>query len=151
MKYSIGIITTVILFAALILSGCDRPSNNMENAETSVIEADRDSEIATSEVEEELRIYRAENAERFKEFNRTTSEIKQQIRNESDEEVRDRLKTMLDEHEATHRELKREIDNHKVSERDNWDDFKDSFSNRMDDFGDSLNNFFSTTTTSSTN
>jgi len=151
MKYPIGILTTVILFAALILSGCDRPSNEMADAEISVIEADRDLEIAKSEVEAELRIYRVENAERFKEFNRTTSDIKQQIRNESDEEVRDRLETKLDEHEATQRELKREIDNHKASERDNWDDFKDSFSDKMDDLGDSLNNFFSTTTTSSTN
>jgi hypothetical protein len=71
MKYSIGILTTVTLIAAFVLSGCDSPSNKMENAETSVIEANRDLEIAKSEVEAELRIYRAENANRIMEYNRT--------------------------------------------------------------------------------
>lgn len=150
MKYSIGIISTVVLFAALILSGCDRPSNDMQNGETSVIESDRDSEIASGEMVEEVRVYRVENAERFREFNRSTSDIDQQIRNESDGEVKDRLQTKLDEHEETQRELNRELDNYQASERDNWEDFKDSFSSRMDDLGDSLDDFFSTTGTTST-
>lgn len=153
MKYSIGILTTVALFAAFILSGCDRPSNKMEDAETSVIEANRDLEIATSEVKAELQIYRAENANRMVEYNRTIEEIKQKINNESDSEVRARHETKLERYEANHRDLKHEMDNYKVSGRENWDDFKDSFSDRMDDLGDSLNDFFSTasTTTSSRN
>lgn len=149
MKYSIGILTTVTLFAAFVLSGCDSPSNKMEKAETSVIEANRDLEIATSEVEAELEMYRAENADRLIEFNRTISKIKQQIKNESDKEVRDRLETKLDGYEATQRELKREMANYKVSGRENWDVFKDSFSNRMDDLGNSLKDFFSTSSTAS--
>ncbi len=90
MKYSIGILTTVTLIAAFVLPGCDSPSKKMDKAETSVIEADRDLEIAKSEVEAELRIYRAENAERIQEYNRTISGIKQKIENESDLEVRER-------------------------------------------------------------
>lgn len=152
MKYSIVIVTTITLIAAFVLSGCDSPSNKMEKAETSVIEANRDLEIAKSEVEAELRIYRAENAERIKEYNRTLSDIKQKIENESDDEVRERLEKKLNEFEDSHRALKREMDNYKASGRENWDDFKDSFSSRMDDLGDSLKNFFSPlTTTSSTN
>lgn len=152
MKYPIIILTAVTLIAAFILSGCDSPSNRMENAETSVIEADRDLEIAKSEVDAELRIYRAENEDRIVEFNRTISEIKQEIENESDAEVRAELEEKLDEVEASHLELKREMDNYIASGRDNWDEFKDSFSDRMDDLGDSLENFFLTpNTTTSTN
>lgn len=150
MKYSIGILTTVTLFAAFVLSGCDSPSNKMEKAETSVIEANRDLEIATSEVEAELRIYRAEIDDQIIEHKRTISEIKQKIENESDSEVRDRLETKLEEYEATHGELKREMDNYKVSGREDWDDFKDSFSNRMDHLGNALKDFFSTSSTAST-
>jgi len=35
MKYSIGILTTITLIAALVLSGCDNQSNKMQDAETS--------------------------------------------------------------------------------------------------------------------
>jgi hypothetical protein len=151
MKYSLAIVTTITLIAAFALSGCDRPSDKVEKAETSVIEATRDLEIAKTEMEAELRIYRAENADRIVEYNRTIGEIKQKINNEPDMEVRARLESKLDEYEATHRDLKREMDNYQVTGRDNWDDFKDSFSDRMDDLGDSLNDFFSTSDTSSTN
>lgn len=76
MKYALGILITVTLFAALILSGCDSPSNKMEDTESSVIEADRDLEITKNEVEAEVWTYRAENADRIKEYNLTINEIK---------------------------------------------------------------------------
>ena len=144
MKYSIGILTTVLLMATFMLSACDSSSKKMDEAETSVIEANRDLKIAKSEVEAELQIYRVKNADRIMEFNRTISEIKQKIENESDLDVKNKLGKKLDEYEETHRELKREINNYQASGRENWDDFKDSFSNRMDDLGNSLKNFFST-------
>lgn len=143
MKYSIGILATVSLFAAFALTGCDSPSNKMESAETSVIEANRDLEIAKSEVEAELRIYRAENEDRIIEFNRSISDIKQEIENESDDEVREDLEEKLNELEASSRELQREMNSYKASGKENWDDFQNSFSSRMDKLGDSLNDFFS--------
>ncbi|MAO64122.1 MAG: hypothetical protein CL666_03915 [Balneola sp.] len=123
----------------------------MENAKTSVIEADRDLAIAKSEVEAEIRIYRVRHEEQVKEYNRTISTIKQKIKNESDSEIRVDLENQLDEYEDSLSTLKREMDNYKASGRDNWDEFKDSFSNRMDNLGNSLENFFSppNTTTSS--
>lgn len=153
MRYLTGILTTVTLIAAFALSGCDSSSNRMDTAETSEIETDRSSEIAASEVQEEVRVFRLENADRFREFNRTTTEIERQIENESDEEVKDRLETKLDEFQNTQNELKREIDNYQASNNDNWDEFKDSFSSKMDSLGDSLNDFFSNagTNTSSIN
>ncbi len=144
MKYTTGIVATITLFAGIFLMGCDRPSNEMENAEISVIEADRDLEIAKSKVEAEIKMYRAENDDLIMEYNRTISEIKRKINNETDAETKVRLEKKLTEHEATHRELKREMDNYKASDRENWDDFKDSFSSRMNDLGDSLDDFFST-------
>lgn len=149
MKYSIGILITVTLIAVFVLSGCDSPSKKMENVETSVIEVNRDLEIAQSKVKAEVRIYRAKNADRIKEFNRTISGIKKKIENESDLEVRESLEKKLDEFETIHRALKREMDNYQASGREHWDEFKDSFSNRMDDLGNSLEDFFSTQNTTS--
>lgn len=151
MKYSIIIVSTITLIAAFVLSGCESPSNKMEKAEATVIKAKRDLEIAKSEVEAELRIYRVEHDSQIMEFNRTISEIKQEIKNESDKEVRIKLEKELDEFEVSLRKLEKEMDNYTASGRENWDDFKDSFTSRMDDLGDSLKNFFipSNTTTSS--
>ena len=152
MKYSTGILTTVIFSAALVLSGCDNPSNRsnqMQDAETSVIESNRDLEIAKAEVEAEYRIFKTENENQMADNSRTIEEIKEKISNESDSEVRARHEEQLQRHEATQRELKREMDNYRVSGRENWDNFKNSFSNRMDDLGDSLDDFFSSNTTAS--
>ena len=153
MRYSIGILTTFILISGFILSGCDRPSENVEGTEVSGIETERDLETTTREVESEVRVYRAENSDRMMEYNRTIGDIKQRINNESDSEVKARYETKLEGYEETHRELKREMDNYSASGRENWDEFKDSYSNRMDDLGDSLDDFFSTsgTTTSTRN
>jgi hypothetical protein len=107
------------------------------DAELSVIEANRDFEIVKIEVEAELGIYRAKNAERIMEYDIAIGEIKQKIKNESDGSVRKRLETKLDGYEATHRQLKREIDNYKASGKENWDDFAASFSSRMDELGNS--------------
>lgn len=145
MKHSISILTTLTLIAGFILAGCDNPSNKMQDAEISVIEADRDLEMAKSEVEAELKMYRTENDQRIMKYNRTIDEIKQKINNESDMDVKVRMEKNLAEHEVTHRELEREIDNYKSSGRENWDNFKDSFSSRMDDLEDSLDDFFTTT------
>lgn len=144
MKYSVGLLTTVTLMAALVLSACESSSRKMDKAETSVIEANRDLEIAKSEVQAELNIYRAEYADRNIEFNRTISEIKQKIENESDLEIKEQLGKKLDKLEATHRDLRREMNNFQATGKENWNDFKDSFSNRVDDLGSSLKNFFST-------
>ncbi|HAC15408.1 MAG TPA: hypothetical protein DCE78_05615 [Bacteroidetes bacterium] len=148
MKHSIGILTTLTLIAALVVSGCDSPSKKMENAKVETIEANRDLEIAKSEVEAEFRIFKTENSTRINEYNRTMSDIKQKIQNETNRERRVVLETKLTQHETTHRELQREMDNYRVSGRENWDDFKLSFNEKMDDLDDSLDNFFSTPRTS---
>lgn len=147
MKYSNIVLTTIMMFTVFAMAGCDSSSEKMDDAESSVIEANRDLEIAANEVVEEVRVYRLENAERFRGFNRTTSDIERQIENEPDQEVKDRLESKLEELEETQRELNRELDNFQVSESNNWDEFKDNFSSRMDDLGDSLNDFFAAANT----
>lgn len=144
MKHLLSILATLTLIAGFIFSGCDSPSSKMQDAETSVIEANRDLEMAKSEVEAELKMYRAENDERIMEYNRSINEIEQKIENEPDMDIKVRMEKKLAEFEATHDELEREMDNYKASGRDNWDNFKDSFSNRMDDLGNSLEDFFTT-------
>lgn len=152
MKASLGILSIVILSATIVFTGCNGQTNKVEDAETSVIEADRDLEIATSRAEADLQIYRKEKLNRITENNRTIREIKQRINSESDREIKARYEVRLEQYEETNRALKLELDNYRVSDSENWDNFQDSFSSRMDNLGNSLQNFFSTSgTTSSRN
>lgn len=144
MRYSTGILTIITLTAAFVLSGCDSSSEEIEEAESSVVEANQEFETAISELEAELQEFRADNQRQIEEYGQTINEIGQKIGNESDSEVKERLETKLDELEETHKELKREMDNYQASGKDDWKVFKDSFSDRMDDLGNSLKNFFST-------
>lgn len=150
MTYSIKVLTIITLTGVFILSGCDQPSNRMERAETSVIEANRDLENANSDMNAELSTYRVETENRIVGYNQTIEEIKQKIVNETDLEVKQTLERKLSEIEDTRRELKLDMDNYRVSDRENWDEFKDSFSNRMDELGNSLENFFTTSSSTTT-
>lgn len=147
MKKSIIAITTIALLSLFVTISCDRSSDNMERAETSVIEAERDLEIAKSEIEADIRIYRQEIANEIRENNTTIAEIKDKIQNE-EAEVKAAHEVRITELERTNRDLKRQIDNYRVTNRDNWDTFKEEFSSAMDNLGNSLDDFFSRTTTS---
>ncbi|WP_372906209.1 hypothetical protein [Rhodohalobacter sp.] len=144
MKHPISILTTLTLIAGFILAGCDSPSIKMQESETSGVETNADLEMEKNEVEAELMVYRTKNDDRIKEYNRTINEIEKKIDNESDMDIKVRMEKKLAEFEATHDDLEREMDNYKASGKDNWDNFKDSFSSRMNDLGDSLDDFFTT-------
>jgi transposase-like protein len=139
--------TTITLISVLVISGCDNASNKMERAEVSVIESERDLEIAKSEVEAEVQIYRQEVSNDIMANNRAIAEIKERIQNE-DEAARADHNSRIAELELENREMKRKMDNYRVVDKENWSEFKEQFSSAMDDLEYSLDNFFSTATTS---
>jgi tRNA G10 N-methylase Trm11 len=147
MKKSLFLITTITLMFAFFVQSCDRSADNMERAEADLIEAERDLDIAQTEVEADVQIYRQETANDIRENNLAIADIKKKIQDE-DPERRAALEVRIAELEGANSDLKREIDNYRVTNRDNWNDFKDQFSSSMDDLGSSLDNFFSRTTTS---
>jgi hypothetical protein len=147
MKKSILLITTITIMFAFVVQSCDRPDNQMERAQTDLIEAERDLDIAQSEVEADVQIYRQEVANDIRENNLAIADIKSKIQVE-DAERRAALEVRIAEIERNSSDLKRQIDNYRITNRDNWDDFKDQFSKDMNDLGDSLDDFFSRTTVS---
>ena len=146
MKKSLFLITTIALMFAFFVQSCDR-TDKMERAQTDLIEAERDLDIAQTEVAADVRIYRQETANDIRENNLAIADIKKKIQDE-DAERRASLEVRIAELERTNSDLKRQIDNYSVTNRDHWDNFKDQFSSDMNDLGNSLNDFFSRTTTS---
>lgn len=134
------------LISAFAIQSCDRSSNQMERAETSAIEAERDVDIASSELQSEIRTYRLEAADNVQENNRSIADIKMEIQN-VDIDERDMHTERVEELERTNRDLKRQIDNYSQSTKDNWNEFKSEFRSAMDDLENSLNDFFATSTT----
>lgn len=147
MKKSIYFITTILISFAFIAQSCDRSSDQMENAETTVIEAERDREIAQSEIEADVRIFREETSNKIRENNLAIAEIKREIQDEEGE-TRAEYNERITELERENNDLKRRMDNYSITNRDHWDEFKNDFSSSMDDLGNSLDDFFSRTTTS---
>jgi len=147
MKKSLIVIAATALLAVFITQGCDRASEDLQSAETSVIEAERDLEIAQSEIEADIGIYRQEMGDKIKVNNLAIADIKEKIQDE-EAEIKAAHEVRIASLEKTNSEMKRKMDNFRFTNRDNWDDFKDEFSNSMDDLGKSLNDFFSEATTS---
>jgi septal ring factor EnvC (AmiA/AmiB activator) len=147
MKKSIFVFTTITIMFAFVALSCDRSSDKVERAQTSVIEAEKDLSIAKTEIEADARIYRNEMANEIKKNNTAISNIKQKIQNETSE-TRAAHEVRIAELERTNNDLKRQIDNYRVTNRDNWNTFKNDFSDSMDNLGNSLDNFFTRTATS---
>lgn len=136
------------LISAFVIQGCDRSSNQMEGTETTVIEADRDAEISSSELQAEVRVYRQEAGNKIMENNRTIADIKREIESK-DSDVRDAHTVRVEELERTNRDMKRQIDNYSHTTQDHWNEFKNDFRTAMDKLENSLDDFFTTATTSS--
>lgn len=147
MNRSLIVLAATALLAVFIAQGCDRESEDLQRAETSVIEAERDLEIAQSEIEADIGVYRQEIGNKIKENNVTIADIKEKIQDE-EAEIKAAHEVRIASLENTNSDMKRKMDNFRFTNRDNWDDFKDDFSVSMDDLGDSLNDFFSEATTS---
>lgn len=147
MKKSIIAISTITILFAFTALSCDSSPDNMERAQTSVIEAERDVDIAQSEMESEIRVFRQESANDIRENNQTIAEIKEKIETEEGE-AKATYETRIADLERNNDNLKRQIDNYSASNRDHWNTFKQDFSSSMDDLGNSLDDFFTSTTTS---
>lgn len=147
MKNTIITITTITIVFAFTALSCDSSPDRMESAQTSVIEAERDVEIAKTEIESEVRIYRLETANDIRKNNLGIIVIKERIENEEGE-AKATYERRIADLERTNDNLKRQIDNYRVTNRDHWNDFKQNFSSSMDNLGNSLDDFFTITTSS---
>lgn len=134
--------------AVLVLIGCDSSFDELERIDVSAVESSKNDEVANSKVNAEIKAFRIEAANKIMANNRSFGEIREKIKVEIDIEVKFRNEKMLSEFKKTNRDLKRELDDYNISDRENWDVFKDNFSSKMDDLENSFNDFFSNSTTS---
>ncbi len=147
MNKSIVLTTTLAMMFSFIAYSCSSTPDRMESAQADLIEAERSADMDRSEIEADLRIYRQETAETIRENNVSIAEIKEEIA-EEEADIRAVNEVRIADYERTNRDLKRQIDNYRITNKENWNEFKADFSSSMDDLGSSLDDFFSRPTTS---
>lgn len=141
MKNHLFVVVAFALLSIVLLTGCNDRPQNVENAETSVIEAERDLEVAKAEANAEVRIYRQEMNNAIVENNRIIANIKEQISSE-DGDTKAAYKEKIAEVEKLNHELKQKLDNYNHTNRENWNTFRDDFSSNMENLENSLDDFF---------
>jgi TolA-binding protein len=147
MKNSIITLTTMALTLVFAIQGCDKPANNVERSETSVIEAQRDLEISKNKLQADIQVYRTEVANDIAENNQKIVDIKREIQTK---EVNSRVAHVqrVEQLERQNNDLKRQLDNYSHTTEQNWSQFKRNFNDSLSDLGDSLDDFFTKSTTS---
>lgn len=142
MKTTLYTATAILFLTAAVLAGCQDSSQKLDRAETSSVEATRDLEIAKSEIQAEIQLFRNEKAGKLAENNRSIAEIRNEIGNH-DVATRAFYETRINELHLKNRELERRLDNYDESLSVNWNNFQRDFNSDMDDLRSSLDNFFS--------
>ncbi|MCA1801660.1 MAG: hypothetical protein LC662_04280 [Rhodothermaceae bacterium] len=147
MKKTLPIAAAILFMAAAFIAGCEDSGQKLDKAETSVVEATRDLEIAKSEIHAEIQLFRNENTGKLAVNNRSIAEIRTGI-GKHDLAARSVYEKRINELDLTNRELQRRLDTYNDSLSVNWINFKDNFNSDMNNLRNALDNFFSAETKS---
>ena len=141
MKKSILMLASLALITGSILISCNTNSKKVENANNNVIEANDDSVTANKEYWADIENFRKAAADMIEANNQKIAELKVKIKLEKkDAQVAYQEKiTFLEQKNS---DLKKEIDDYKVEDKEKWEKFKVEFSKDMKGLGTALGDFF---------
>ena len=116
------------------LAACNSSTDKVEDAQTNVVEANKELDEANIEYMADMEKYRAETAEKvaaneviIKDFNARIASRKQDAQVE--------YKQKIAELELKNTDLKKKIDNYKQDGKENWEKFKIEFNRDMEELG----------------
>lgn len=116
------------------LAACNSSTDKVEDAQTNVVEANKELDEANMEYMADMEKYRAETAEKvaaneviIKDFNARIASRKQDAQVE--------YKQKIAELELKNTDLKKKIDNYKQDGKENWEKFKIEFNRDMEELG----------------
>jgi hypothetical protein len=124
----------VSAFFLATLAACNSSTDKVEDAQTDVVEANKELDEANIEYMADMEKYRAETAEKvaaneviIKDFNARIASRKQDAQVE--------YKQKIAELELKNTDLKKKIDNYKQDGKENWEKFKIEFNRDMEELG----------------
>lgn len=134
MKKSFLVLAVFAFVGGSMFTGCNTPSQKVENAQENVVEANQELAKANEEYLADITVYRQEtavriaaNEESIREFNARMAKDKRSAKADYKKRIAD-----LDQ---KNRDMKLKMDNYKEEGKDKWLIFKAEFSHDMDEMG----------------
>lgn len=143
MKTKILTIVALGFFAGTLLTSCDKPQNQVENAKEEVMEAQEDLEKAKAEYALEVSDFKTAAEIKIAENKKTIQELKEKRsskKNAKEKEVYDAKIAELERRNDVLRDKLRDYKEEKRSEK--WESFKREFNDDMNALGNSIKNAF---------
>lgn len=141
MKKSILIVAALVFAGLATFTGCNSPSQKVENAEENVQKANEELAKARQEYLADLESFRKDNAARTLSNEQMIAELKTRVANEK-EATRVAYLKRISELEQKNLEMKNKMAEYNEDGQENWKSFKTEFNRDMDNLGQSLANFF---------
>jgi Fic family protein len=145
MKRLVLVTTIAAMFAGSVMTGCDSPSKNTNDAEENVAEAKQDLKEARIEERteaqkalesEDYKALKLESESKIKDNEKRIDELKK-MKKDSQKDINDAYLKSIDELEQKNNALKTKIDNYDTNQS-GWDSFKREFNHDMDELGQAL-------------
>lgn len=135
-----GILAFSTLFVSLSFSACFSPSEEVQNADRKVNEAQAELQAAEQDYAEEVAQYKKSTRARMAVNEEMIADLKAQI-DEQKDESKNKYQELVSELEERNNKLQNRLKNYKAISKDNWQSFKDEFNHDMEDLGTALTNF----------
>lgn len=119
--------------STLILS-CNSAEKKVENAQTDVVDANKDLEKANEDYMAEVAAYKKETAEKIAANEQSIIEFNARIATEK-KDARVAYKQKIAELEMKNTDMKKKMDDYKEDGKENWEKFKTEFNHDMDELG----------------
>lgn len=129
-------LTLLISFSvvAILFTGCNSPEQKVEEAQTAVVEADRELEQAT---QADMNQYREEASDRIAANDSTITAFKAQIANETND-VKAAQEKQLAVLEQKNSDMKKKLADYKGEGKEQWETFKTAFDREMNTLGEAF-------------
>lgn len=134
MKKSILALAVFTFITSTAVLSCNSPADKVENAETAVVDANKDLEKANDEYMAEVETYKKETADKIAANEKSIMEFNARVATEK-KEARAAYKQKIAELEKKNTDMKMKMDNYKQDGKENWEKFKTEFNHDMDELG----------------
>jgi len=137
MKKSILVFAACTFFTGAFFTGCNTPSQKVENAQENVVEANQDLAQANKEYLADIASYRQETAVEIAANEQNIAELNARMAQDKRAAKADYKKRIADL-DQKNRDMKMKMDNYKEEGKDKWLIFKAEFSHDMKEIGKSF-------------
>ena len=134
MKKSILALAVFTFIASTSILSCNSPAEKVENAETDVVDANKDLDKANADYLAEVESYKKETAEKIAANEQSIKEFNARVADEK-KDARVEYKQKIAELEQKNTDMKKKLDDYKQDGKENWAKFKTEFNHDMDELG----------------